>query len=360
MSSIKTSPTKKTSESTTKQDTPNDQTNIENFDEEPSMLSDPEDYLEENETLDMNLSKGDQKVWLVKLPKYLMDDWSNPDSMNGQQLGNVKIKKDARGKLQVKLLLDNKNDRIPKEYDIKMLNTQVRNSYVFTEENLKKFKQEVTEVSDMPEQPQLKELNPEKKKFQKYIPFVKTIPKKTSLMGKVCHDCTVVPARTGSKHGESLMKHQNMTQGKERPKVTLLNEIPGVIQSNAGPSIKGNAASIFLKSTQGKNKSEGRAIRMPKKDLLDLLFRLFEEYEYWSMKGLKERTRQPESYLKESLESIATLIKRGPYTSKYTLKAEYRRLRDAERAVRLGLDEDDQNKENNEDEDEDEEMEDVV
>ena len=133
MSSIKTSPTKKTSESTTKQDTPNDQTNIENFDEEPSMLSDPEDYLEENETLDMNLSKGDQKVWLVKLPKYLMDDWSNPDSMNGQQLGNVKIKKDARGKLQVKLLLDNKNDKIPKEYDIKMLNTQVRNSYVFTE-----------------------------------------------------------------------------------------------------------------------------------------------------------------------------------------------------------------------------------
>lgn len=381
MSSIKTSPTKKTSESTTKQDTPNDQTNIENFDEEPSMLSDPEDYLEENETLDMNLSKGDQKVWLVKLPKYLMDDWSNPDSMNGQQLGNVKIKKDARGKLQVKLLLDNKNDKIPKEYDIKMLNTQVRNSYVFTEENLKKFKQEVTEVSDMPEQPQLKELNPEKKKFQvrrkfkyfrvqkegengqpvkKYIPFVKTIPKKTSLMGKVCHDCTVVPARTGLKPGESLMKHQNMTQGKERPKVTLLNEIPGVIQSNAGPSIKGNAASIFLKSTQGKNKSEGRAIRMPKKDLLDLLFRLFEEYEYWSMKGLKERTRQPESYLKESLESIATLIKRGPYTSKYMLKAEYRRLRDAERAVRLGLDEDDQNKENNEDEDEDEEMEDVV
>ena len=56
------------------------------------MLSDPEDYLEENETLDMNL-QGDQKVWLVKLPKYLMDDWSNPDSMNGQQLGNVKIKR---------------------------------------------------------------------------------------------------------------------------------------------------------------------------------------------------------------------------------------------------------------------------
>lgn len=73
--------------------------------------SDPEDYLEENETLDMNLSKGDQKVWLVKLPKYLMDEWSNPESMNGQHLGNVKIKKDARGKLQVKLVLDNNKTR---------------------------------------------------------------------------------------------------------------------------------------------------------------------------------------------------------------------------------------------------------
>ncbi|EMG50036.1 Transcription initiation factor IIF, beta subunit, putative (Atp-dependent helicase, putative), partial [Candida maltosa Xu316] len=195
---------------------------------------------------------------------------------------------------------------------------------------------------------------------KKYIPFVKTIPKKTSLIGKVCHDCTVIPARNGSKVGESLMKRQNLTQGKERPKVTLLNEIPGVIQSNAGPSIKGNTSSIFLKSSQSKAKTEGRAIRMPKKDLLDLLFRLFEEYEYWSMKGLKERTRQPESYLKESLESIATLIKRGPYTSKYTLKPEYRRLRDAERAVRLGLDENDENKENDENEEEDEEMEDVV
>ena len=84
-------------------------------------------------------------------------------------------------------------------------------------------------------------------------------------MGKVCHDCTVVPARTGLKHGESLMKHQNMTQGKERPKVTLLNEIPGVIQSNAGPSIKGNAASIFLKSTQGKTKVKAEPSECPKR-----------------------------------------------------------------------------------------------
>ena len=101
---------------------------------------------------------------------------------------------------------------------------------------------------------------------------------------------------------------------------------------------------------------------MPKKDLLDLLFRLFEEYEYWSMKGLNERTKQPESYLKESLESIANLIKKGPYTSKYSLKPEYKKLRDAERAARLGLDDNKEEEENNQNEEEIEEvdMEDVI
>ncbi|EGW33571.1 uncharacterized protein SPAPADRAFT_60912 [Spathaspora passalidarum NRRL Y-27907] len=389
MSTAKTvSPTKKLKkeQQPTVNDTPDEEALQSQADdpEDPSILSDPEDYLEENESLDMNLTGGNQKVWLVKLPRYLMEKWQNQEEIDGKQLGMVKIKKDtgSNGKLQVKLVLNNQENNmndIPQEYDIKILNTQVRNTYAFSEENLKKFKQELTEVSQMPEQPQLptdkdaskKKFVPRKKfKFfrvqktgedgqqvRKYIPFVKTIPKKTALMGKICHDCQIIPSKSDSKYGEIYMRRHNITQGPPRPKVTLLNEIPGVIQSNAGPSIKGSNTSVFLKSTIAKGKNEGRAIRMPKKDLLDLLFRLFEEYEYWSMKGLKERTRQPESYLKESLDSIANLIKKGPYTSKYNLKPEYRRLRDAERAARLGID---FTEEKEEEEEEDEEMEDVV
>ena len=72
------------------------------------------------------------------------------------------------------------------------------------------------------------------------------------------------------------------------------------------------------------------------------------------MKGLKERTRQPESFLKECLDSIAILIKKGPYTSKYSLRPEYKKLSEAERAASL-------NENDGKDEDEDDlEMEDVV
>ncbi|KAG7194516.1 uncharacterized protein KQ657_004731 [Scheffersomyces spartinae] len=378
-----------------------------NEDQDHALLSDPEDYLEDNESLDMNLANGDQKIWLVRLPRYLADKWSNTEEMSGKQLGRVKIRNvpssssagaSASGsgngkKLQVKLLLNNENgeyNQIPQEYDISILNTQVKNSYVFSEENLKKFKQELTEVAQLPEQPQLQPTESNKKGLKnkpqaggkkpyrffrvqknrlgadgqpvkKYVPFVKTIPKKTALIGKICHDCQIVPSKSDSKYSQMLLRRQEI-QTKPRPKVTLLDETPGVIQSQTGPSIKGNNTSAFLRSTLTKDKKggEGRAIRMPKKDLLDLLFRLFEEYEYWSMKGLKERTRQPESYLKESLDSIANLIKKGPYTSKYNLKPEYRRLRDAERAARLGL-EDNTGEDEKEDEDEDDiEMEDVI
>ncbi|OBA23151.1 hypothetical protein METBIDRAFT_9454 [Metschnikowia bicuspidata var. bicuspidata NRRL YB-4993] len=345
-----------------------------------ALLLDPEDYLEENESLDMNLGRGAQKVWLVKLPRYLADRWTDRANLHGQQLGEVKIRQNpaaaaGRKKLEVKLVLDERerSDEYPLEYNLSILNTQVKNSYVFSEQNLRRFQQERTEMGDMPAAPALPDL--EKNGVQKtpgkffrvqkngsedrkYVPFVRTIPKKTSLAGKIVHDCQVVPLRGDSKYSQMLSRRQHIGQEKERPKVTFLTDIPGVVQSQAGPSLTGKSTSVFLKSTTPKSKAEGRAIRMPKKDLLDLLFRLFEEYEYWSMKGLKERTRQPETYLKESLESIANLIKKGPYTSKYNLKPEYKRLRDAERAARLGQVA--TNEAEDEKDDDDDDMEDII
>ena len=80
---------------------------------------------------------------------------------------------------------------------------------------------------------------------------------------------------------------------------------------------------------------------------------------------MKERTRQPEAYLKESLEQVAMLVKKGPYALKYTLKSEYKKLKEAERAATLGElaqgseEQDRQAILDNEQEQEEEEMEDV-
>lgn len=51
---------------------------------------------------------------------------------------------------------------------------------------------------------------------------------------------------------------------------------------------------------------------MPKNQLLDLLFALFKEKMFWSVKDLRLRTEQPEGYLKEVLPDIASQHKSGP------------------------------------------------
>eukprot|EP00834_Sanchytrium_tribonematis_P007815 NODE_776_length_3975_cov_0.468008.p4 type:complete len:207 gc:universal NODE_776_length_3975_cov_0.468008:1604-2224(+) len=84
----------------------------------------------------------------------------------------------------------------------------------------------------------------------------------------------------------------------------------------------------FSKETKkGMRKDDEKRIRLPEKQVIDLLFRLFERSEYASMKSLVEQTDQSASYLKEVLPKIAELIKRGPYNSMWTLKNEYKRLK---------------------------------
>ena len=67
-----------------------------------------------------------------------------------------------------------------------------------------------------------------------------------------------------------------------------------------------------------------RSARIPRNELLDMLFRLFESAQYWKIKDLTEHVKQPQVYLKEVLSDIAQLIPRGPYVGLWTLKDEYK------------------------------------
>ncbi|KAG5461099.1 MAG: transcription initiation factor IIF, beta subunit-domain-containing protein, partial [Olpidium bornovanus] len=70
---------------------------------------------------------------------------------------------------------------------------------------------------------------------------------------------------------------------------------------------------------------ESKTARMPKNELLDLLFAAFERYQLWSFKGILEYVRQPISYTREVLQEVAVLHKKGEHTGKYELKPEFRK-----------------------------------
>ena len=50
---------------------------------------------------------------------------------------------------------------------------------------------------------------------------------------------------------------------------------------------------------------------------------MYETHPYWTLKGLKEKTRQPESYLKEVMATVAIMQRRGPYAGTWKLMEMY-------------------------------------
>jgi transcription initiation factor TFIIF subunit beta len=63
--------------------------------------------------------------------------------------------------------------------------------------------------------------------------------------------------------------------------------------------------------------------RIPRNQLLDLLFAFFREQPYWRLQDLRQRTQQPEAYLKEVLSDIATLNRAGEHASMWELKPNF-------------------------------------
>lgn len=57
--------------------------------EDGDKLEDDDDY---EDSLDLDTSKADTKVWLVRVPKFLMEKWQDHEKLHGQNLGKVRIR----------------------------------------------------------------------------------------------------------------------------------------------------------------------------------------------------------------------------------------------------------------------------
>ena len=64
--------------------------------------------------------------------------------------------------------------------------------------------------------------------------------------------------------------------------------------------------------------------RMPHNQLLDVLFALFRKREQWPIKLLREKTQQPEVYLKLVLSEIATLHRSGEFNGTWELRPSFK------------------------------------
>lgn len=292
---------------------------------------------EPEESFDLDTAGLENRVWLVRLPKFLVDKWSHLDEHQNKRLGQVLIKENtAQGEKQkVSLRLSDtpENSEIPHEYELDIVKEVVNNTFVFTEKTQQKdkdkeeAKRNANTNTGASSSASASSATTNKVTKPSSFPFARTIPKQTSLAGRVIHECTVVPSLKDANYKKVIAKRKERLHQPPAARVTLLNELPGVVASSNAPNLRGvGSQSHFMKATKKDIKLDGKAVRIERSALLDILFKLFEEYPYWSLKGLKERTKQPEVYLREVLESMAVLNKSGPYAMKYSLQQEYKQL----------------------------------
>ncbi|OJT04849.1 Transcription initiation factor IIF subunit beta [Trametes pubescens] len=110
-----------------------------------------------------------------------------------------------------------------------------------------------------------------------------------------------------------------------------------------------------------KKATADRRVRAQKSALLDMLFRLFADRPRWAFKTLHEKTHQPEAYLKKVLPEIATLHRGGMHHGLWELNENFGDKQDSNSAStsKSASPEPDENDDEAEDEDEGSDLEEV-
>ncbi|CAG8720091.1 14624_t:CDS:2 [Rhizophagus irregularis] len=238
------------------------------------MLSMEIDY--ENVGNDIDLEDLENEAWLIKLPAYLFDKWADVAD-DDTELARVQFFVDSRGigsqppKQSYKLILSDieRHENEPKEYDLEVVDDNVADTYLFYQyKDDGSVSMAATAKKNFIVKPTFG-VDYSRKVRQRTLQAA-TSTRRIKIIGDNENHGAYVPPGA---YAAAITKFGNLVQ--KKPKV-----------------------SINQKTT-----------RMPKNELIDLLFGAFEKYTYWTLRGLKDYAKQPESYLKDVLNEIAILDK---------------------------------------------------
>jgi len=276
---------------------------------------------------DLVLDKGNGRVWVVKIPKHLMQRWRNVTAED-VHLATIRVYDHAvspTGKSpRIFLFLPpDPNDPTPRDpnlpafdsnaaffsggegggqhvdrYELEMVNSEVDNQLV---------------VAERPKEP------PPPSAGRPHNPRART----TIVTGRIRHECSLRPIFNDSyrKH----MRERTRVYNTPQRQIRMIEEAGvsggrgGINRLSSGVNNTGSFSDLVRSKNRPPKGAFERMARMPRNQLLDMLFSLFREQPRWPIKGLRERTQQPEVYLKEILNEIASLHRSGEHNGLWEL-----------------------------------------
>ena len=217
------------------------------------MHSDEEsnEFLRQNDTV---VEVIDRRVWLLKVPHFLYDSWSDL-SVPNTDLGTVTIESNSSPgdipKISMKLNDDTNNSNpIPLNYTLNFVkHPQSRLVFAENEEG-----------------------------------------KAVSLAGTIHSEFHVTPQMDDAYR--RIMRARTNTTSNPRRTTQFVDESASSTKFNILATV--NEAKLLQQRPSKRRLSpDSRRERLPKPELMDLLFRAFEREPYWSLKGLSDHSNQP-------------------------------------------------------------------
>ncbi|XP_061782059.1 general transcription factor IIF subunit 2-like [Nerophis lumbriciformis] len=241
---------------------------------------------------EVNLAGAKQSngVWLVKVPKYLAQQWDKVTE-NGE-VGKITIGK-KQGKTKVCFSLNEELTTLGAVGE-KDASVQIPRDHPFTMNSVGGQTMAVFSQGDQDE---------------------------ISLEGTVVHRAECRPVvndnymKLKKVQMKEALKPQRLSQQLDRAITTVFKPV---------------ANHDFNVEYEKKKKSEGKMVRAERQVVLDMLFSAFEKHQYYNIKDLVDITKQPVTYLKEIMREIGTYNSKGAHKSTWELKAEYRHYRSGE------------------------------
>jgi transcription initiation factor TFIIF subunit beta len=285
-----------------------------------------DEFYEEAGELSLPPSDGPQKdVWLTRIPNWLYEAVSKWDDLaegndNDQiQIGEVLGFPTTSGIDQsrpMRVFLSDRwrsQTRLPSAFQLEPTKTPdqvLRNTYVFTEKDLPGFKSAgYGQGNRGGQQGGFGAVQDPKSRVQKRSKYKKAIPKQTTLLGHATRNYTAIPLETTDYKVFSTAQLKTAIQGNhDKVNITKENDV-----TNFNTLQK--RFDSFIKPTVKGKSQQNKAARVSREELIDMLHSAFDEFQYWPMKALKTRTKQPEQFLKETLAEIAQLVRSGPFAS---------------------------------------------
>ncbi|XP_028297236.1 general transcription factor IIF subunit 2 isoform X2 [Gouania willdenowi] len=247
--------------------------------------------MSERGEMDLTGAKQNTGVWLVKVPKYLSQQWAKASGRG--EVGKLRIcKKGNLGKPEVSFTL---NEELTEIEGMKNKSVSVPRDHPFTMQSVG---------------------------GQMLTVFTENSSDKLALEGVVVQRAECRPAAS-----ENYMKLKKLQIEESTKPSRLAVQLEKAVTSNYKPV----ANHEYNREYERRKKEEGKRARVDTQLVLDMLFSAFEKHQYYNIKDLVDITKQPVKHLKETLNDIGIYNLKGKHKNTWELKPEYRHYQGEEK-----------------------------